>query len=467
MPRSLLFLLLAFAAVGCRDDLTRRRNEPLPIPNPTCGDGKIDEGEECDGSELGGASCQSLGFDTGSLSCDGSCKHVTVACVKRCGNGVLDLGEACDGTLGDFSCASWGYKTCSPQCTVAASHCVTTSFVVGPAHQETQGGPSTLADLSPKGFGDLIVAVPGFSRVETFPYNTQQGFVEGRKPNVGHLPIAPIAADLDGDGETDIATLNVDGTATRLKYTNNSFPAEDYPSPDGGALCSAFAWIGAGRMDADGSADLAALGCPSGVPVRAGAIVVWRGGSSPFPAEEHLRAGIVAADVGDADGDGLVDLLYVTEAAAELRVLLAPTFAEAAPIPLPFIPSRFAAADADGDGDLDLATLDGTMVKVLENTGAGFAERQSTTASNASALFFRDLDLDGRPDVAWLLADRVHLRRNVGSFLFMTYEAVTGAGTPLTLSAGDVDGDGDLDLAATYGQGGDATTTYVLLNKVR
>lgn len=38
-----------------------------------CGNGLIEPGEDCDGGNLGGASCGSLGFDGGTLSCAGNC----------------------------------------------------------------------------------------------------------------------------------------------------------------------------------------------------------------------------------------------------------------------------------------------------------------------------------------------------------------------------------------------------------
>jgi hypothetical protein len=47
-----------------------------------CGNGNIDSGEECDGSDLGGASCSSLGFAGGSLSCNSNCTFNTSACAS-------------------------------------------------------------------------------------------------------------------------------------------------------------------------------------------------------------------------------------------------------------------------------------------------------------------------------------------------------------------------------------------------
>ena len=46
-----------------------------------CGNGLIDSGEQCDGTMLGGATCVSLGFQGGTLSCGSSCSYDTSACI--------------------------------------------------------------------------------------------------------------------------------------------------------------------------------------------------------------------------------------------------------------------------------------------------------------------------------------------------------------------------------------------------
>lgn len=43
-------------------------------PPSTCGNGVIDQGEVCDGSNLGGQTCQSLGYQGGTLQCSYDCK---------------------------------------------------------------------------------------------------------------------------------------------------------------------------------------------------------------------------------------------------------------------------------------------------------------------------------------------------------------------------------------------------------
>ena len=74
----------------------------------TCGNGQLDPGEDCDGGNLGGATCSSEGFFGGTLACTSSCTFDTSACTN-CGNEVVDPGETCDGSaLGGATCTSLG-----------------------------------------------------------------------------------------------------------------------------------------------------------------------------------------------------------------------------------------------------------------------------------------------------------------------------------------------------------------------
>ena len=472
-PLHRLVLASCLAFWSCRDNTTRKLQEPPPPP--TCGDGSVNagNGEQCDGAELAGATCQSLGFDTGVLACDDQCQWATGACIKRCGNGQLDLGEPCDGPLGPLTCPTFGYKVCTATCAIDTGHCVTEAFGVAPALQLDKGGPGVIADLSPRGYGDLVVAVKSFLRLETFPYTVAQGFVPGRKVAAAGAPALPIAADLDGDGETDLAAIALDGSVERFVYlpASNTFPAASYPAADAGVPCPAFAWVGAGNTSGGPAVDLVARGCPSGaVPPKGAALLVFKGGTTAVAPQQIPASGLVSAALGDWDHDGLADLLFADDTLpARLQVMRStpPGFSAAPSLLLPFTPSAMAAGDLDGDGSLDLLVFDGSSVKVLENTGTGFIERVSVPATAALGLTLLDVDLDGRADLAWLEADRLEVRRNSGAFQFTPFEATTGPGTPLSLSAGDVDGDGDTDFAATYGTGPDATVTYLLINKVR
>jgi len=102
-----------------------------------CGDGVLQTaaGEVCDGANLNGASCVSRGFYAGTLACAPDCRsyeEVDCRAAGRCGDGALQTayGEICEGTnfFGD-SCEDRGYYggtlTCSPNCLgVDTSGCV-------------------------------------------------------------------------------------------------------------------------------------------------------------------------------------------------------------------------------------------------------------------------------------------------------------------------------------------------------
>jgi len=71
------------------------------VEKSVCGDDLKDSGEACDGTDLGGQSCVSLGFLGGTVSCNADCTLNSEACSNAaCGNGVLDDGETCDPGVG-------------------------------------------------------------------------------------------------------------------------------------------------------------------------------------------------------------------------------------------------------------------------------------------------------------------------------------------------------------------------------
>lgn len=89
----------------------------ITLPTQVCGDGRRTGTEICDGAELGGETCVSRGYAGGTLLCGGDCTFDEVFC-NQCGDGVISGSEACDGIdLGGATCASQGFAGGTLGCT--------------------------------------------------------------------------------------------------------------------------------------------------------------------------------------------------------------------------------------------------------------------------------------------------------------------------------------------------------------
>jgi hypothetical protein len=66
-------------------------------PVVLCGNGQIDEVEECDGVNLNMKTCMTFGFTGGALTCTPQCAFDKSMCTSpSCGDGTVDMGEECD-----------------------------------------------------------------------------------------------------------------------------------------------------------------------------------------------------------------------------------------------------------------------------------------------------------------------------------------------------------------------------------
>ena len=129
---------------------------------PVCGDDDQDAGEECDGTDLAGYNCVTLGpdFTSGTLACAADCTFDTSACFV-CGNDVIDGPEVCDGSdLGGNDCASAGFVdgtlACTPECTFDTSACTTCGNDAIDAGEDCDG-----ADLGGLGCADVAGGFTG------------------------------------------------------------------------------------------------------------------------------------------------------------------------------------------------------------------------------------------------------------------------------------------------------------------
>ncbi|MDY0004154.1 MAG: DUF4215 domain-containing protein, partial [Polyangia bacterium] len=118
---------------------------------PYCGDGlvTVSSGEQCDGGNLNGQDCQSLGFAGGSLGCLGNCTFDTSSClVSICPNGIREGAEQCDGAdFGGDDCGDYGFSagslSCTASCTVDTSGCSQCPATLTSVFAEAFSAPST------------------------------------------------------------------------------------------------------------------------------------------------------------------------------------------------------------------------------------------------------------------------------------------------------------------------------------
>lgn len=98
-------------------------------PQKTCGNGLLDPGEACDPG-LPTTPCTTLGFYEGEATCRADCTFDRSTCAGYCGDGVLQTAgaEECDGDdLGEATCQDFGRffgaLRCSSSCRLLAGEC--------------------------------------------------------------------------------------------------------------------------------------------------------------------------------------------------------------------------------------------------------------------------------------------------------------------------------------------------------
>lgn len=231
-------------------------------------------------------------------------------------------------------------------------------------------------------------------------------------------------------------------------------------------LAGNYVAMACGDLDADGDLDVAVassdpwFGNVTVTVLRAQAGLWQSGGAYPVLGFDLLHDRL-AIEVVDLDGDAALDVVIAVDdaaGAAETRVVClgndgAGVFAVAGTIPLPGA-TRVAVAFADGDGDGDtdvVASVENggvAALQLLAHDGAfGFqavAGAFPTVAASAPGVF--DVDGDGDVDVAAVGAGgEVLLFTNTGGVFADT--VVDAAPTRYVVGA-DLDGDGDGDLVA-------------------
>ncbi len=265
-------------------------------------------------------------------------------------------------------------------------------------------------------------------------------------------PIGIAAADFDNDGDVDMVTADDFGAAQRVSVLTNNGQANFTVTP---YSCTSYnpRAVTTGDVNNDGRQDIIAVH-------QGGTALIWlnngTGGFMPVTTRTTL-SDIVSVAMADIDADGDLDMIVSgnSNGVQVLRNDGTGTFGTATSIGGGHTTT---AGDVDNDGDIDLisATAAGS-VNVYRNNGSGTFTSNSygTGGVNNNNIAVGDLNGDGFLDIATahdagISTVAVLLNNGAGS----SFNAVIGSPFPLTLGAtpraiaiGDVDGDGDLDIA--------------------
>lgn len=313
------------------------------------------------------------------------------------------------------------------------------------------------ADLDGDGDGDLAVANYGSQTVSVLFNDGDGAFAAAVNYAVGTRPANIFVADVNGDGDQDVVAANFlsDNVSILLNNGDGTFAAAvNYVSGDG-------AWsVFVADLDGDGDKDLAVTNSNA-----ATISILKNNGDGTFAAAVTYAVQSVPSSiyVVDVDDDDDLDLAVANYFGATISILKNNgdgTFASATHFEVGDwstsafrYPISLQAADIDGDGDGDLVTAnyDSNDVSVLLNLGNGAfgSSTEYAVGSRPPSVFLIDLDFDGDRDVltANYFGGTVSLLLNNGNGTFAPKVDYPAGGAAWSVFAADLDRDQDIDLA--------------------
>ncbi|MET0556445.1 MAG: VCBS repeat-containing protein, partial [Vicinamibacteria bacterium] len=269
--------------------------------------------------------------------------------------------------------------------------------------------------------------------------------------------------DLDADGDLDVIVVSTD-LQNEFRWFENADGAGAVWTPRTIMTGSAaLAGVVAADLDGDGDPDLAvAAGYNPGTVQRFRNDTIHSTGCfAPAAAVFTQAPGAYSVAVADLDGDGDLDPASASYADNALRwypnvdhaaSFLVRTISTAAAVP---VTARIADVDGDGAPDVLSASLGASLVAWHRNVagdGSAWALRTIATESSVLAVHPADLDGDGDVDVlsAARLSDTIAWNDNTGGdgLTWIRRTITTSLDDVLAVSAADLDGDGDVDVIA-------------------
>jgi len=259
------------------------------------------------------------------------------------------------------------------------------------------------------------------------------------------------AVDVNKNGRMDFLSASRDGIRIWQNNGNGQFSGNLVASLEG-------AWSAFGA-DVDGDGDIDVAGASPHPNEQK--MVIWLSGGGGVKDLPLLEAEDVCA--ADLDGDGIMEIIGVSWAENIIDpgndLVYYKDYLNGPGTPVVIDPDlsgahSVTAADFDKDGDIDIVASGDGRVKLYRNDGGATFASPKILSTNG-ALCVNAYDVNGDGDLDLVSQERNPPNQNVywwegnGSLSFTKKLVGTQIGESWAVHAGDLDGDGDMDITAS------------------